>query len=171
MKKLLTICLLMAMVFTVNAQDKKPTKEETISWLKEKLGNYLEGDYCNPTIIWNKYEVQNFDINECEILIKLKYTTNNLRGYTEYYDMTIPTKNMEFNQLGHAETNIKAIKKILTKTTKSEFEDNIGKVYFSDNTKCQIKVRFDREENLQSRINTALKYLASFCPEKKKETF
>ena len=33
MKKLLTICLIMATVFTVNAQDKKPTKEETIAYL------------------------------------------------------------------------------------------------------------------------------------------
>lgn len=33
MKKLLTICLIMATVFTVNGQDKKPTKQETIAYL------------------------------------------------------------------------------------------------------------------------------------------
>ncbi|EAZ95019.1 hypothetical protein FBBAL38_11759 [Flavobacteria bacterium BAL38] len=33
MKKLLTICLIMATIFTVNAQDKKPTKEETVAFI------------------------------------------------------------------------------------------------------------------------------------------
>ena len=37
MKKLITICLIMATVFTVNAQDRKPTKEETISFMKRVL--------------------------------------------------------------------------------------------------------------------------------------
>ena len=37
MKKLLTICLIMATIFTVNAQDKKPTKEETIAYLDKVL--------------------------------------------------------------------------------------------------------------------------------------
>ena len=41
MKKLITICLLMAATITANAQE-KPTKEETISWLQEKLKNNLE---------------------------------------------------------------------------------------------------------------------------------
>ena len=37
MKKLLTICLLLATAFTVNAQEKKPTKEETIAFMKRTL--------------------------------------------------------------------------------------------------------------------------------------
>jgi hypothetical protein len=34
MKKLITICLIMATVFTVNAQDKKPSKEQTVAFIK-----------------------------------------------------------------------------------------------------------------------------------------
>jgi hypothetical protein len=39
MKKLLTICLIMATMFTVNAQDGKPTKEQTIEFIKEYYVN------------------------------------------------------------------------------------------------------------------------------------
>lgn len=38
MKKIITICLLIAATFTVKAQ----TKEETISWLREKLPTCLK---------------------------------------------------------------------------------------------------------------------------------
>jgi hypothetical protein len=41
MKKLLTICLIMATVFTVNAQEKKPTKEETLFWLSNYANDLL----------------------------------------------------------------------------------------------------------------------------------
>lgn len=41
MKKLLTICIIMATVFTLNAQDKKPTKEETLFWLTTYANDLL----------------------------------------------------------------------------------------------------------------------------------
>jgi hypothetical protein len=37
MKKLLTICLIMATVFTANAQNGKPTNEETVIFIKRQL--------------------------------------------------------------------------------------------------------------------------------------
>jgi hypothetical protein len=48
MKILITICLLIATTFTVKAQDGKPTKEQTIEYLKSVLlgvegGKYLDG--------------------------------------------------------------------------------------------------------------------------------
>ena len=47
MKKLITICLILATTFTLKAQDGKPTKEQTIEYLKSVLlgvegGKYLE---------------------------------------------------------------------------------------------------------------------------------
>lgn len=39
MKKLLIICLIMATIFTVNAQDNKPTKEQTFTFIKDYLQN------------------------------------------------------------------------------------------------------------------------------------
>lgn len=61
MKKLLTICLLMATVFTINAQDAKPTKEETIAFINRtineckgfKLPNYM-GELENAFFTGNK---------------------------------------------------------------------------------------------------------------------
>ncbi len=35
MKNLLTICLIMATMFTINAQDGKPTKEQTVQFIKD----------------------------------------------------------------------------------------------------------------------------------------
>lgn len=39
MKKLLTICLIMTTVFTVNAQEGKPNKEQTVAFIVEYLQN------------------------------------------------------------------------------------------------------------------------------------
>ncbi|TVZ59291.1 hypothetical protein NA63_1819 [Flavobacteriaceae bacterium MAR_2010_105] len=39
MKKLLTICLIMATTLTVNAQDAKPTKEQTVQFIKDYFSN------------------------------------------------------------------------------------------------------------------------------------
>lgn len=42
MKKLLTICLLMAMVFTSQAQKGKPSKEETVKFIDQTLKKFIE---------------------------------------------------------------------------------------------------------------------------------
>jgi len=68
MKKLLTICLLMATVFTINAQDGKPTKEETVQFIKEYYQNNILStgvsgytDKNNKEIFYNK-SVENIDV-------------------------------------------------------------------------------------------------------------
>ena len=47
MKKLITICLLLATTFTVTAQDGKPTKEQTIEYLNSVLVGQEGGRYLN----------------------------------------------------------------------------------------------------------------------------
>lgn len=39
MKKLITICLFMLITFSVNAQDKKPTKGETVQFIQKSVNN------------------------------------------------------------------------------------------------------------------------------------
>ncbi|EAZ95014.1 hypothetical protein FBBAL38_11734 [Flavobacteria bacterium BAL38] len=65
MKKLLTICLIMATVFTVNAQDGKPTKEETVAYLTRSF-KLVEGE----KIYMGKYRditLSNYDFQESYI--------------------------------------------------------------------------------------------------------
>lgn len=53
MKKLFTICLVMATIITVNAQDGKPTKEETVAFIK----NYFK----DKTFNLNKRQGDDFE--------------------------------------------------------------------------------------------------------------
>ena len=73
MKKLITICLLIATVFPVKAQDAKPTKEQTIEFIKAyftdlKIDGWHNGEYnkwddnykvkiigTNVTVEWDHY--------------------------------------------------------------------------------------------------------------------
>ena len=61
MKKLLTICLIMATVFTVNAQDGKPTKEQTLEYLQSVLLG-VEGG-----LRWNDGEKDLYRLYEMEL--------------------------------------------------------------------------------------------------------
>ncbi len=54
MKKLLTICLVMATVFTVNAQDNKPSKEETVAFIQRQFESLIGSKVRNSVI--TKYD-------------------------------------------------------------------------------------------------------------------
>lgn len=43
MKKLITICLMMAMGFASNAQTKGPTKEQTVAFIRDYFSNQKVG--------------------------------------------------------------------------------------------------------------------------------
>jgi hypothetical protein len=57
MKKLITICLLIATTFTVNAQDAKPTKEQTITFIKNQLASMIGTKYMSNNLI-TKYSFE-----------------------------------------------------------------------------------------------------------------
>jgi hypothetical protein len=77
MKKLITICLIVAATFTVKAQDAKPTKEQTLAYLT-KTFKLAEGEDHSQKGYTTKdrYTQLNFDPN----LIEMKQ---------EYYDTNI----------------------------------------------------------------------------------
>jgi len=69
MKKLLTICLITATMFTINAQDGKPTKEQTVQFIKNyyqensmSTGIGFYTDKHNQKTSYNK-SVQNIEIH------------------------------------------------------------------------------------------------------------
>lgn len=72
MKKLITICLLIATAFTTNAQDGKPTKEQTVEYLKSVLLNVEGGQYKNPnTKSGVLFSLSEITLDGC--LLKMKY--------------------------------------------------------------------------------------------------
>lgn len=148
MKKLITICLVIT-VFTVKAQ----TKEETISWLTEKLTKYCYSTNANVFVE---------SISECQIILKETASNGNDFSMVSY----IPTKGMKIN----VDVNnhdmyfpIEAIEKKISYTN-----SDASRRYFSKSTSFKIT---EGEDQLLSRIEKAVAHLATFCPEKKKETF
>lgn len=75
MKKLITICLMMAVPVLANAQ----TKEETISWLKEKLKTCLVEKNSNTRLV---------SIDECQFTIHYDQLYNNNTKDTD--EMSFP---------------------------------------------------------------------------------
>lgn len=77
MKKLITICVIMATVFTVNAQDGKPTKEQTLEYLKSVLigvegGHYKRyGENAKNEYI---FESINIALDDCTLTLTRKFT-------------------------------------------------------------------------------------------------
>jgi hypothetical protein len=151
------------------------TKEETISWLKEKFENYLTGGYHGKGGLWYKTDILSFQLNECELFIKYKETTSYARGQTSLREMTIPLKNIgiaTLDEIGTTAYFIFQISVIKYKVTQSTDEYmKIGEIKYTSNSVQKVEINLTREEGLYERIQTALTHLATFCPEKKKEMF
>ena len=142
MKTLLTtIYFLVFLGFTMQSQAQ--TKEETISWLKEKLGKYAEGPNSFTNITLQR-------INECEIVFSYVY------GGGEWLQI-LPT-----SIAGLTNDGAFTYTADLAADRKQGGEAKFNNVSF-------IKIG-NREENIRSRIEKALKHLATFCP-KKQEAF
>jgi hypothetical protein len=127
------------------------TKEETISWLKEKLTSCLYVDKSPKNLKLVR-------INECEFVVEHTWFDN--KGGSWYKSYTIPNAN------------------IVIKEGKITSELDVIKYYWKDpfdtGTKFQkevytIQIR-ECEPDIYVRIQKAMEHLATFCP-KKKETF
>ncbi len=71
MKKLLTICLIIATVFTVNAQDGKPTKEETVAFIKSYFVDFKIAGWHNGE--FNKW-TDNYKIDFSESILTMEWS-------------------------------------------------------------------------------------------------
>ncbi|MFA5298251.1 MAG: hypothetical protein WC389_08610 [Lutibacter sp.] len=147
MKKNIAIALLC--LFTTISYGQ--TKEETISWLDQKLKTYLYMHWFDAYA-----EDVTININECFITIR----------YSNCYDEKNGTKNKTAGQYYQIPTDGVEIGSgnIEMKNGIESIRCESGLIYY---TSFAIK---QGEENLQERINKAVAHLATFCP-KKKETF
>jgi hypothetical protein len=168
MKKLFILCLLLATVFEVKAQ----SKEETISWLNEKLTKYLADESTfsvkyedGQTEQASPAEIKLISIDECRIVIqkKLTYPRGEIKEHTK---MILPTAVLAIHpENGH----FKYAAEVVSYETEVEKNGVItpSSSFFSDTGYASIR---NGEENIRERVATALKHLATFCP-KKQETF
>lgn len=171
MKKLITICLFMATMCTVNAQ----TKEETISWLQEKLEKSLEfGLYPSYRYFIKNNEmdalndsystipipkIKSVKINECELKI----------------DVLIPSDQWSKDQFSTITVILPTVIREREIYENRVFQYDDLEVYYIFNQKkykfnSQNLIIRQQEENLSQRVKKALLHLNTFCP-KKKETF
>ena len=146
MKKGITIFLLIAATFSAKAQ----TKEETISWLKEKLTTSLN-IYLN-----NSQSIEIISITECELVIR--HNMNFIVEGKVFIQYKIPTSSI-----------------IIGYRIKNKFEtiEYVDTWHHEDGKSSTISDSIylaNTEEKIYERLQKAFDHLATFCP-KKKETF
>jgi hypothetical protein len=160
----------------LNAQ----TKEETITWLKEKLGSYLKGRLYDHDYTNIKLE----SLDECEFKIsytekwKENYKTYPYHSYhyTRYYRIIAPTA-MESLKGENFYYSTKAVNTYSNGGDILEYVSDGGSLITTYKLK-EINAFYssidldieEREVGIRERVEKAFKHLATFCP-KKKEVF
>jgi len=142
---LLLFCLITS--YAAQAQ----TKEETITWLQEKIQNYIYFD--GPM---GEAENITVTVNECFIIINYMLTTT-YSSYPNQY-LIIPTAGVSLDKEIGMKNGIESIR--YRTFDNNEQLSNRTLLFFVKSS----------EENLYERLQKAVDHLATFCP-KKKETF
>ncbi len=169
MKTKMKNTIIIASFFLLSTFSYGQTKEETISWLKEKLEKHF---YVFPREckLGCEYTFQSVEINECEIKYNIKYWWRFSGGTTDGYTYIIPTQDLRIND-GKLYLNYEGITKIQTSSTYSDKTgESLSKPY-KVRKNDEFGINTSGEVDLNERIQKAITHLATFCPEKKKETF
>jgi hypothetical protein len=144
------------------------TKEETISWLQEKLEKHFV-NFASCTNGWNcYYTFKSVEINECEIEYKCSYFWPFSGGTTDGYRIIIPTKDLKINSKGAFYIDFDGIKSIHTSST---YVGKLSKDSHFNSMDYYFGIKTSGEVDLVNRIQKAINFLGTFCPEKKKEAF
>ncbi|MEY3499944.1 MAG: hypothetical protein RL308_1613 [Bacteroidota bacterium] len=176
MKKLITICLIIAATFTVNAQGSKPTKEQTLAYLT-KTFKLTEGEIVINKG-FNKYSYEVYEFSENKIIVRTKHydwfqdqDRKDIYYYTIYSDLkwedVISIKLISFDQItggySYSSDNLDSI--IVKFSTK--FKENSGDspTYFYD--ELHISVIKSKAESFKK----ALERLVEIAKEENKNPF
>ena len=143
MKKLFTICLMMAIPILANAQ----TKEETITWLKEKLKTCMVEQNSNTRLV---------SIDECQFTIQYDQLYNNNTKDTD--EVSFPFDGVTIKD-GKLIYDLDVIKRF-------RYGKANSKVYYKQSNELLRLC----ETDIYTRMQKAMQHLSTFCP-KKKETF
>lgn len=161
MKKLLIILVIFIGIYNYA---KAQTKEETITWLQEKLQKYYKF-YGDKIVI---------TVTECSITLSYNLlpetSSGNKKAYYNQYHI-FPTDGLIFRLTtgfttwsGFEDYIAMEIKENLKRIRVKDFSEV---EFLKSNSQIQI---VSGEENLSDRLNKAVTHLATFCP-KTKETF
>ena len=165
---------LTAVFFSLSTFSYGQTKEETISWLKEKLNSNM---WIITDEVYSNLKLES--INECSFTITYSSfycqyhkcglcaeCTSEKQYYTAHITYLIDGNllfNQENEQIVSKIKNVKIVKNFIN--GKVETRQTDGNDYRDGNLKIENK-----ETEILNRILKALDHLAIFCP-KKKETF
>ncbi len=153
MKSPKTIFLFLALVCAGNSFGQ--TKEETITWLKEKFANAHLYDFMEPA----KQKLKIESINECEVVFTFESKRKEDGGFSR---TTIPFANLKMKK-----TSDKYYTKVIgnkAMAIKSECETCESKTYYTSSSVIEIE---ETEVDLFSRIEKAAAHLATFCAKNK----
>jgi len=156
MKKLLFALLLCFITsYAVQAQ----TKEETITWLQEKLQKYIYYDYYG----WKAEDIS-VKVSECSITVQYTLIEPPIVGNQKYHNQyyIVPTTGLYFDQ-GGRDILISMKDEVASIRNKERGNDE-------ELTKYIFMYITPGEEKLKERLQKAVDHLATFCP-KKQETF
>lgn len=171
-KYTLLMFVLFSLISTSIAQVSEPTKEETISWLKDKLTKHFKNfAQCNSG--WNcYYSIEGVEIQDCEIIYKVIYRWPFSGGTTDKYTYTIPTKGLKISSDGWFYLNYDGIMIEHTSSISSGGRSNkLSETSYTSTLEFNFGINRSGEEDLVNRIQKAIAHLATFCPEKEKEAF
>ncbi len=160
---------LIAIFFLLSSISYGQTKEETISWLKEKLEKHFY-EFPQKCLIGCTYTFQSVEINECEIKYKIKYFWGFSGGTTEGYTYIIPTQDLKISD-GKLYLQYNGI--TITQTSSTYKDKTGGSLHepYKIRVLKEFGINTSGEVDLNERTQKAITHLATFCPEKKKETF
>ena len=183
-EKMKKISLSFVLLFLLNAVSFAQTKEETISWLKEKFEKCGNMDFGpNNILIDLKYE-----ITECKVLITVR-SKGTYSNELETWIYTLPTRGVKIWGTGKTDTDFEKkysgnigyesaviqLQRFNSKSieTSSESQYYTGLISGGPGGTNWSLIYFSlrkKEDAIYERIQKALDHLATFCP-KKKEAF
>ncbi|MEY3500434.1 MAG: hypothetical protein RL308_2103 [Bacteroidota bacterium] len=168
MKNLITICLLIAATFTIKAQDGKPSKEQTIEYLKAVLidqkGGYSFLTYDDNNRLTNKvkaiYELTNITLDNCILICVIKKTETLSKSTSEKLiePAIVEIKSREFDL-----SSIESFEFEITKWSDdiTDYNGNLALNYSLKNKKQYTDI-FCFPENTE-KVLKALNHLRKLC--------
>lgn len=161
MKKLITICLFIAITFTVKAQNKNasanksgPTKEQTLEYLKAALENVWGGFSSNRDGDLTEWEqtLEGLTMNGCILKLKIKNTT------TINKESCTWCSHIDHNK----EIDISLVESVQTKKIgKTPLGDNLGLYFIVKNKPIQVKAYCKPEDS--EKVLKAFNHLRKLC--------
>lgn len=157
MKAIYLILIAIFNLTTLNAQNSRPSIQETKTWLLEKLNKYASGTttYADGVVMKHNYYTTNYNYSFIDDFnLKVTYLSDNKKTTD-----IIPICKIKFLKREHTSTGSNANYKFYSPYSVINHEGE-----FKFKTKeCWVYLNFDEEPNLFTRFVKAILNLQSYC--------